>query len=246
MTGIHVYQRVERSFPAFRDRRDAGVRLAGFVRADRQKDSVVLAVPRGGVPVGEPLAEALGAPLHLIPVRKLPIPSNTEAGFGAVALDGSRILNDTLVYRFRLTQSRIDAITAEVLEEVRRRVREYGIDEHPIPVQGRTAYLVDDGLASGYTMIAAAQMVRNLGPVALILAVPCSPWNSVTNVETYFDEMYFLYVQERTPFAVASFYRHFRDMTDDEVREILSRARKRPQQPSGLVRNEAGSPDSER
>jgi putative phosphoribosyl transferase len=224
MSGIHVYQRVERSFPAFCDRSDAGTRLAGFVRPDPKEDAVVLAVPRGGVPVGEPLAEALNAPLHLVPVRKLPIPRNPEAGFGAVALDGSRVLNDELVYHFGLTQSQVDSVTQEVLDEVRRRAREYGSDEHPLPVENRTAYLVDDGLASGYTMIAAARMVRNLAPRALVLAVPCSPWNSIGGVQPHFDEMYFLYVQERTPFAVASYYRYFPDLTDDEVREILSRA----------------------
>lgn len=227
MSGIHVHQRLERSFPAFRDRCDAGARLADFVPTEREGDSVVLAVPRGGIPVGEPLAVALDAPLHMVPVRKLPIPSNPEAGFGAVALDGSRVLNDVLVYRFGLTQSLIDAVTEEVIEEVRRRAREYGGNEQHLPVQGRVAYLVDDGLASGYTMIAAAQMVRNLDPAALILAVPCSPWDSISRVQAYFDEMYFLYVQERTPFAVASYYRSFPDMSDDEVREILLRSRKR-------------------
>ncbi len=229
MSGIHVYQRLEGSFPAFRDRGDAGKRLVELIRPERQEDSVVLAVPRGGVPVGEPLAEALDAPLHLVPVRKLPIPTNPEAGFGAVALDGSRVLNDELVYHFGLTQSQIDAITEEVLDEVRRRAREYGSDEHPPPVRHRTAYLVDDGLASGYTMIAAARMVRNLNPQALILAVPCSPWNSIGGVQPHFDEMYFLYVQERTPFAVASYYRYFPDLSDDEVREILAGAKYLPQ-----------------
>lgn len=224
MSGIHVYQRVERSFAAFRDRSDAGIRLAGFVRPDPKEDSVVLAVPRGGAPVGEPLAEALDAPLYLVPVRKLPIPGNPEAGFGAVAVDGSRVLNDDLVYRFGLTQSRIDAITQDVLDEVRRRVREYGGEKGPLPLQDRVAYLVDDGLASGYTMIAAARMVRNLAPRALMLAVPCSPWDSVARVQPHFDEMYILYVQERTPFAVASYYRYFPDLSDDEVREILGRA----------------------
>ena len=222
---IHIRKQVLRPFPEFRNRRHAGVALAEFLNRERQENSVVLALPRGGVPVGEPLAARLKAPLELALVRKLPTPTSPEMGFGAVAIDGSRILNESMLKYMRISESQIESITDEVLREVRRRAREYVGHDFPPSVEGMDVYLVDDGLATGYTAIAAAKMVRNRNPKSLALCVPVSPRSSISVAQPYFDEIYCLITQASNSFAVASFYMDFHDMSDDEVREILRRAK---------------------
>jgi len=189
--------------------------------ADERCCDIVLAVPRGGVAVAAPLAEALHAPLDLLIVRKLPIPDSPEAGFGAVALDGSVVLNEPLVRDLGLSPRQIDAVVKEVLAEVRRRAREYAGHDRPPDVRGKRVRLVDDGLASGFTMTAAARMVKQGEPARMTLCVPVSPRDSLKAVEPYFDEVQCLIEQARPPFAVASFYQDFRDLTDEEVRAIL-------------------------
>lgn len=222
---IHIQSRVARPFPAFRERSDAGRNLVEFVKPEPQKLSIVLALPRGGVPVGEPLSEALGASLSLVLVRKLPIPSSPEMGFGAVAIDGTSVLNERVVSEYGISKRETDAIGQRVKEEVMRRAKEYLGDDRKPEVRGMDAYIVDDGLATGYSVIAAASMIRKLEPRSLILCVPVSPVDSVHAVWAYFDAIYCLITQERGPFAVASFYEDFHEMTDDEVREVLKRRR---------------------
>ena len=222
---VHIKKQVLWPFPEFRNRSDAGVALAEFLNREPQKNSVVLALPRGGVPVGEPVAAMLKAPLELALVRKLPTPRSPEMGFGAVAIDGSRILNESMLKYMRISESQIESITDEVLSEVRRRAREYVGHDLPPSVQGMEVYLVDDGLATGYTAIAAAKMIRNRDPKSLTLCVPVSPRSSIRAVQPYFDEIYCLITQASNSFAVASFFTDFHDMSDDEVREILRRAK---------------------
>jgi putative phosphoribosyl transferase len=225
-TIIKIDQKVPDAFIAFNNRAQAGERLAQFLDAKPGPNSLVLALPRGGVPVGEPLAQALASPLEIVSVRKLPIPFSPEAGFGAVALDGSVVLNDDLVRRAGLSRRQIDSIVQQVLEEVRRRAQEYLGDYRSPKVQGKCVYVVDDGLASGYSMIAAAKMVRQREPRRLILCVPVSPAHSLRLVEPYFDEIYCLISQTHLTFAVASFYADFHDLSDQEVRQTLERSRK--------------------
>ena len=216
-----ILRKVTRPFAAFRDRADAGRALSRAVPRLQGADAAVLAVPRGGVAVAAPLAEALRAPLELMLVRKLPMPHSPEAGFGAVALDGRVVLNEPLVRQLDLPPERMDAIVEEVLAEVRRRAKEYTGRDHPPEVRGKQVYLVDDGLASGFTMIAAARMIKECGPSRMTLCVPVSPHDSLRAVEPYFDDLYCLIEQARPPFAVASYYEDFHDLTDDEVRAIL-------------------------
>ena len=218
-----ILRRVTRPFTAFSNRAEAGRALAAAVALVPDPEARVLAVPRGGVEVALPLAEALGAPLELAMVRKLPMPYSPEAGFGAVALDGSVVLNEPLVRELGLLPSQISPIVQEVLAEVRRRAKEYAGHDRPPDVGGRRVYVVDDGLASGYTMIAAAKMVRKREPARMALCVPVSPRDSLDAVEPYFDEMHCLIEQERPPFAVASFYARFNDLTDAEVRAMLKK-----------------------
>lgn len=225
MHKTNIYRTVRDAFPAFRDRADAGRVLAGYVGPDPNPDAVVLALPRGGVPVADPLAERLGAPLEPVLVRKLPIPGNPEMGFGAVAIDGTRILNDPIVSHFRISTDAVERITTEVLDEVRRRSREYVGDDSPPRVEGKDVYMIDDGLATGFSMIVAVSMVRNLGPRSLILAVPVSPIRSLESTSPHFHHTYCLYGQSEGPFAVASFYQYFPDLTDEQVRAVLETRR---------------------
>jgi putative phosphoribosyl transferase len=206
----------------FKDRRDAGKKLAERLAEEHWERPVVYAVPRGGVPIGCEIAKKLHAPLDLIFPRKLPIPYNTEAGFGAVTPDGTVVLNDELVYHIGLDKADIDSIVMAVMDEVQRRVREYQMGP-PLDPKGRTAIVVDDGLASGYTMIAAVRSLKKNGPKKVVVAVPCSPRASVERLEKDADEVICLTVQEEGSFAVASYYEKFQDLTDGEVLAELGR-----------------------
>jgi putative phosphoribosyl transferase len=203
----------------FRDRSDAGKKLSEHLP---QRDAIVLAIPRGGVPVGYEVAKKLGAPLDLIMPRKLPIPSEPEAGFGAVAPDGTVVLNEGLVGYLGLSPAEIENIVGDVLKEVRRRVREYRGNK-PLPdLKGKNVIVVDDGLASGYTMIAAVRAIRKERPKKIVVAVPCSPESSLERLEKEADQVVCLAVQRYGPFAVASYYERFPDLSDDEVKGLLA------------------------
>jgi putative phosphoribosyl transferase len=227
MKHIHVGERknraLRRAAPEFADRRDAGERLARFLNLGPARHARVLALPRGGVPVGEPIAEQLQADLDVVLVRKLPVPGSPEQGFGAVTVDGSLTLNGRVVRHFGISPLDIDSIAERVRVEVCRRAKEYRGTEEPPLVRGLDVFLVDDGLATGYTMIAAAKMVRKQEPRSLVLCVPVAPADSLETVASSFDEVYCLLVQETPPFAVASAYRDFHDLSDHEVREVLQR-----------------------
>lgn len=214
-------QTVDVPFEAFANRTEAGRALADFIVSDAVPGMRIVALPRGGVAVGGPVARNYHAPLGLAPIRKLPIPYNPEAGFGAVAIDGTVVLNDEMVESLRLEKSEIKTIAKKVLTEVQRRARSYlGSDEFP-SIEGRDVFVVDDGLATGYTALAAAGLLRKQKPRKLVLAVPAAPFGSIETVSPSFDEVYCLVAQERPPFAVASYYADFHEMADHEVIEIL-------------------------
>jgi len=200
----------------FKDRRDAGKKLAERLARETWERPAVYAIPRGGVPIGCEIARKLHASIDLIMPRKLPIPYNPEAGFGAVAPDGTVVLNEEIVSHLGLDKADIDSIVMAVLDEVQRRVREYQMGP-PLDPKGRTIIVVDDGLASGYTMIAAVRALRKKGPKKVVVAVPCSPRTSVERLEQEADEVICLNVQGGGAFAVASYYEKFPDLTDGEV-----------------------------
>jgi len=204
----------------FRDRREAGQKLAERLEAYRSQNPLVLAIPRGGVPIGCELSKALHAPFDLIIPRKLPIPYNPEAGFGAVTPEGTIVLNEEMVRDIGLSKADIDNIIMTVLDEVQRRVKVYRAGP-PLDPRGKTVIITDDGLASGYTMIAAVRDVKKKSPKKVIVAVPCSPRSSVERLEDEADEVISLSIQEYGPFAVASYYDSFPDLSDGEVLAML-------------------------
>lgn len=220
MRKAKVGEHVTAPYMAFTDRRNAGRRLAEFMAPTPDAGAVVLALTRGGIPVGVGVAEALNAPLEPVIVRKLAVPFSPEAGFGAVTSDGTLVLNDRLTSDLRLPRSVVDDIIAVARDEAARRAVSYGVDALP-DVVGRRVYLVDDGLASGYTMLAAERMVRKLDPESIVMAVPVSPADSLDLVSPWFEEAYCLIVQTHLPFAVASFYRKFHDLSDEEALAIV-------------------------
>lgn len=218
---VTVVERVPWGYPAFADRSDAGTALVRLIDPAPDPDAVVLALPRGGVPVARPLAGALGARLVPMPVRMLPIPRSPEMGFGAVTLDGTTVLNEHVIAGFEIDELTTAAVAEEVRHEVERRARAYPGGFPFPPVEGAAVWLVDDGLATGYTMLAAARMVRAQAPARITMAVPVAAPGSLGLVAPLLDAAYCLIEQEASPFAVASFYRDFRDLTDDEVIGLL-------------------------
>ncbi|MFP4380877.1 MAG: phosphoribosyltransferase [Candidatus Sumerlaeia bacterium] len=216
---------VDRPQAVFDDRSHGGKELAGFMELERDADAVVLALPRGGIPVGAALANALGAPLYALVVRKLPVPLSPETGFGAVALGCEPLLNTMMIDQFNISEKQQEKVIEEVRQELRRRALAYNGTEELPPIEGRKVYLVDDGLATGYTVLAASKLVEKSGVTKSVLAVPVSPLESLRKTAPAFNEVYCLFAQRPGPFAVASFYMRFPDLSDSETKEILNRYR---------------------
>ena len=207
----------------FRNRTDAGRRLAEKLAAYANRpDVLVLALPRGGVPVGCEVARALGAPLDVFLVRKLGVPGYEELAMGAVATGGVRVLNDEIVRGLGISDHEIDAAEARELQELARRERLYRGDRPPPDVAGRTVILVDDGLATGATMRAAIHALRQQQPARIVVAVPTASPDTSEALKADADDV----ICAMTPepfFAVGHWYEDFTQTTDDEVRELLAR-----------------------
>jgi putative phosphoribosyl transferase len=207
----------------FADRAEAGRALAALLEGWAGREDVsVLALPRGGVPVGAEVARALGAPLDVFLVRKLGVPGHEELAMGAIASGGEPMLNDETVRTLRITPSQIDRVVAEERAELERREREYRGDRPPPAIRGRTVILVDDGLATGSTMHAAALAVRAEEPARIIVAVPVASLDACELLRDAADEV----VAAATPepfYAVGAWYRDFTQTTDAEVRALLAR-----------------------
>ncbi len=222
---VHVLRQVAGPQLLFADRDEAGAKLAAFVRRFLERADLVLAVPRGGVPVAVPVAKALGAALDLAVVRKLPLPTSPEAGFGAIGAEGDPILNEEFARAAGLERSEIASIARTVQAEVRRRLSAYRGDASPPEIEGKTVLLVDDGLATGFTMIAAVALARREGATEVSIAVPVSPAASLDLVAKQARDVYCLAAQQWGGFAVASFYTRWGDLTDEELGDILRRFR---------------------
>ncbi len=209
----------------FRDRTDAGVRLAKLVAAHgRPSLPVVLALPAGGVPVAAPVATMLEGELDVAVASKITLPWNTEVGYGAVAFDGTVVLNEALVRSVGLDREDVARGIAATRTKVERRVRDLRAGRGPLAIEGRTVLVVDDGIASGFTMRVVLSALRALRPGHLAVAVPTAPLRSVTELERSVDAVYVANVRTGSSFAVASAYRDWYDVDEEEARAILVRA----------------------
>ncbi|HEY8259322.1 MAG TPA: phosphoribosyltransferase family protein [Gemmatimonadales bacterium] len=208
----------------FANRREAGRRLA--LRLQRLKgrpDLIVLGLPRGGIPVAFEVARALAAPLDLFVVRKLGVPGHEELAMGAVASGGLRVVNQDVVRQLGVTRQTFDAITEEEEREVQRRDREYRMGR-PFPsLQGKTVILVDDGVATGSTMLAAVHALRELSPEGILVASPVMTHEAVRSIAQAADAVE--YVAAPEPFyGVGAHYEDFTQTADEEVRRLLGEA----------------------
>jgi putative phosphoribosyl transferase len=208
----------------YRDRTHAGRELASkLLEYAARPDVIVLALPRGGVPVAFEVATALRAPLDVFIVRKLGVPGHDEYAMGAIATGGVRVLDDRVVRAARVTRAELDAVTAAEQRELERRERQYRGDRSPPEVAGRTVILVDDGLATGSTMRAAVEALRQEGAARVVVGVPIAPLETCDAFREIVDDI----VCARTPepfYAVGLWYEDFSQTTDDEVRELLERS----------------------
>ncbi len=206
----------------FKDRMHAGDLLAdklGLLLADGNVQ--LLAVPAGGVPVGYAIAQKLRIPLDVAIVRKIQIPWNTEAGFGAVTWDGRILLNELLVGQLGLGTEAVEQSITRTREIVRQRVQRFR-GTRPFPdLNGKTVVLVDDGLASGFTMLAAAESVRTQHPKKIVVAVPTGSGSAIELLAPSVDELVCLNIRRSPVFAVADAYEAWYDLSDDEVLEFL-------------------------
>jgi predicted phosphoribosyltransferase len=209
----------------FRDRRDAGRRLAAsLTKYANRPDVVVLALPRGGVPVGYEVATALGVPLEVFVVRKLGLPGHDEFAMGAIASGGVTVLDQDLLRIARVREADLRRVIAAEEKELARRERQYRGDR-PFPdLRGKTVILVDDGLATGSTMRAAVEALRQEGPARIVVAVPVSSPEICDAFRDLADEV--VCAETPEPFrAVGLWYGDFSQTTDEEVHELLDRAR---------------------
>jgi predicted phosphoribosyltransferase len=211
-------------FQPYADRRSAGIELAARLKAHADRDDViVLALPRGGVPVAHEIARALDAPLDIFLVRKLGVPGHAELAMGAIASGGVRVLNDEVVGWYGIPSAAIDEVAAEEQAELERREREYRRGRSPVELKNRTVILVDDGLATGSTMKAAVQAVRLHAPARIVVAVPVGARETCRALAGVADEVVCAWTPE--PFsAVGLWYRNFSQTTDEEVRELLEQS----------------------
>jgi len=207
----------------FADREDAGVRLAESLADLAGEDVVVLGIPRGGVEVAEVVARALGVPLDVVIPRKLGAPGNPELGLGAVAED-VEVLDERLIRLLKVKEGYLRQEVAAQQEEIRRRAAAYRQDRPPVPLEGRIAVVIDDGVATGGTAVAALRWARARGASKVILAVPVALAEAVARLEREADEVRVLATPE--PFyAVGQWYESFDQVSDDRVVELLSGAR---------------------
>jgi len=205
----------------FDDRFHAGELLADKLSGYRGKDAIILAIPAGGVPVGFVLARKLGLPLDVLVVRKLHIPWNPEAGFGALTWDGIVIFNEPLLGALGLTEEEVRQCVEEENEAVRRRVALFRGDR-PFPdLSGKVAILVDDGLASGFSMLAGLRAVRRRNPSEVVVAIPTASADAIALIRPLADKIFCLNIRKGFLFAVADAYRRWYDVSDKEVMAIL-------------------------
>jgi len=206
----------------FQNRRDAGQKLAQALTKYKNEDVVVLGIPRGGVVVAAEVAESLNAPLDVIIPRKIGAPHNPEVAIGAVSQDGTVIKDDAMVQLLGISESQITAMAGKVSGEIARRVDTYRGGRPGVDLTDKSVIVVDDGIATGFTVQAALKSVRSMNPRRLVLAVPVAPRDTVGILQEMVDELVCLQSPELF-YAVGQFYMDFDQTTDDEVIKLLSK-----------------------
>jgi putative phosphoribosyl transferase len=212
--------------PPFPDRRDAGILLADKLSPSEKRNFIVLALPRGGVPVAFEIAKKLRSPLDVFTVRKLGLPGHAEFAMGAIATGGIRVMNEDVVRLLRIPPEVIDAVADDEEAELRRRESCYREPSTALNLSGRNVILVDDGLATGATMLAAVQAVRVAGAATVMVAAPVASREAADKVREVADEVLFLYVPAYFE-SVGDFYWDFTQVSDEEVRKLLRSADER-------------------
>ena len=209
----------------FRDRFQAGSLLAQKLQEYSGKENViVLAIPAGGVPVGYMVAKELAVPMDVVIVRKAQIPWNTEAGFGAVTWDGEMVLNEPLIEQLGLTREEIEESISKTKRNIQERLRKFRGDKPMPQLRDKVVILVDDGLASGFTMLAAARSVRKSIPKNIVVAVPTASLGAIELLMPEVDKIACLNIRSGPSFAVADAYENWYDLTDEEVLKILKKS----------------------
>jgi putative phosphoribosyl transferase len=207
----------------FKDRKEAGRQLADALSDLGGEDVVVLGLPRGGVPVAYEVAQALGAPLDVVVVRKLGVPFQPELGMGAIGEEGIRILDHRVVRSIGAGEADIAVVERRERGELERQTQRFRRGRPRVPLQGRTAVVIDDGIATGSTARAACSVARFLGAARVVLATPVAPPTSIAELGGEADKLVCLETP-RSFLAVGQWYRDFSQMSDDEVVDLLERA----------------------
>ncbi len=221
MRNLFEVKRLRNKRFVFADRADAGRQLSQLLSDCRSSNAIVLAIPSGGVPVGIEIRERWGFAFDLLIVRKVQIPWNTEAGFGAVNLDGEEVLNEELLRSVRVSEDVIFSQIEKTREILKNREAMFRRGR-PFPdLKNKIAILVDDGLASGYSMMAGIRFVKKWDPSKIVIAVPTASYNALLRISPLVDALYCLNVREGYPYAVAEAYRSWHDLDDKEVLELL-------------------------
>ena len=211
----------------FFDRTEAGQFLAETLSTYANRDDVVvLALPRGGVPVGAEVAKMLNAPLDVFVVRKLGLPGHPELAMGAIASGGVRVFNGEVVNALRISDEVIDAVSAEELIELQRREKAYRAGLPPLDVEGKTVIVVDDGVATGSTMLAAVSALRQLNAARIVVGAPVIAASTYSDTQRAADEVAAVMMPEHF-YAVGQWYEDFFQTSDQEVRDLLAEASRR-------------------
>lgn len=209
----------------FEDRKEAGRLLAEKLIKYKGPDSIVFGIPSGGVPIASEIADALNLPMELIIVRKIQIPYNPEAGFGAMGPDGEIILNERLLNQLRLTEDEVKTQIRKTMDVIRKRNQLFRKGRSFPLLKGKIAIVTDDGLASGFTMLAAVTFIKGKMPQKIIIAVPTGSDRTVDFILPEVDELVCLNVRSGFSFAVADAYKNWYDLTDEEVMDTIRKTR---------------------